>query len=281
MTSSARRAYRQVGMLAVAMAVLLGCAAEAGRPPVAAGPPDPAPPLRLLQMNLCNSGIAGCFTGRAVEEGAAVIRAEVPDVITLNEICGDDVAVLERALAEAAPGASTSSHFQPARDRGTGGPYPCRDGGQFGIGVVSQTSSAVASAGIHPAQDPLDPEERAWLCLDTGAGSALTACTTHLAYTDRSVAVAQCRYLFDDVVVELRARDGAGPTVVGADLNLGPGDDPDFLGCLPDGFTDVGDHGRQQVVASPELVAADFRQVDMRGTTDHPAMLVTLDPVTP
>lgn len=117
------------GVLTVALVVLAGCA------PGPAGPGAPRP-VRLLQMNLCNSGIAECFSGRSVTEAATVIRAQIPDVVTLNEVCSDDVSVLERVLAEAVPGATTSSRFQPARDRRTGRPYGCLDGGEFGIGVV-------------------------------------------------------------------------------------------------------------------------------------------------
>lgn len=229
--------------------------------------------MRLLQMNLCNSGIAGCFSGRSVAEAAAVIRTGTPDVVTLNEVCRDDVAELERALAEAA-GTTTSSRFQPARDRRTGRPYFCRDGGEFGIGVVSRTRSRTASSGIHPSQDPRDPEERSWLCLDTGAGDPVTVCTSHLAYTDRAIALAQCRYLFDVVIAGLRARDGAGPVVVGADLNLGP----DLRSCVSGNAVTGSDDGRQHVVTTSGLAATGSRSIDLRGSTDHPALLVTLAP---
>ena len=56
-------------------------------------------PWRVLQMNLCDSGIAGCYTGRSVAEATALIRAEKPDVVTVNEICRDDIAALSRALS--------------------------------------------------------------------------------------------------------------------------------------------------------------------------------------
>ncbi|MFG1869658.1 hypothetical protein [Micromonospora arborensis] len=51
--------------------------------------------LRVLQMNLCNSGRAGCYTGRSLTRAAEVISAEAPDLVTLNEICQDDVTALE------------------------------------------------------------------------------------------------------------------------------------------------------------------------------------------
>lgn len=280
--------------LVLLLALVAGCASTSAAPaapvPVAApaempaapsqssdarpsaAPPPPA--VRLLQLNLCSSGIAACYTGRSTAEAAAVLRAEAPDLVTLNEVCGDDVEVLERALAEALPGAAVTSAFQPARDATTGEPYRCRNGEQYGNGLLSRWA-ATAESGIHPAQDPADPEQRSWLCLDV-ASPALSACTTHLAYTRRDVAVAQCRYLFDEVVAPRRER---APVVVGGDLNLGPADAPDLRSCFPAGSTAVDDGGGPQVVvAAPGLAVAGSGTIDLRGATDHPGLLVTLSP---
>ena len=245
-------------------------------------PAAPAAPLRVLQLNLCSSGIAGCYTGRSTDQAAAVVRAEAPDLVTLNEVCQDDVADLERALADAVPDATVVSAFQPARNGRNGEPYRCRNGRQYGIGLVSRWPSvpgAAASGGIYPAQDREDPEERAWLCLDAAAAPPVAVCTTHLAYTKREVAAAQCRYLFETVIAEIRARDrAAAPVVLGADLNLGSGDSPDLKACLPPNSALVDDGGPQHVVATPEYVVDDHRTIDLRGTTDHPGLLVTLAP---
>src|SRR4051794_11559546 len=184
-------------VLAAGLAGVTGCGAAApaaGAPaPASVAAPGPATPVRVLQMNLCNSGIAGCYTGRAVAEGAAVIRAEVPDLVTLNEVCAGDVPQLERALAEVTPGGGVVSAFQAARNGRTGDAYRCRNGQAYGIGLVSRWPSApgqAATGGIYLAQDPDDPEQRAWLCLPVapGSGSRATVCTTHLAYTSRPVA---------------------------------------------------------------------------------------------
>ena len=285
--------------LAALIVIVIGCAPATGTTaPEAAGPttagaaaePDPAPadrtptPVRVLQLNLCSSGIAGCYTGRSTERAVAVVRAEAPDVVTLNEVCEDDVTAVERALDAAVsdgsgPGGSVVSAFQPARDGRTGEPYRCRNGRQYGVGLVSRwpsTPGSAAEGGIYPAQDRDDPEERAWLCLDAAAPAPVTVCTTHLAYTKREVAGAQCRYLFDTVIGDRRARDGAAPAVLGADLNLGSGADPDLKACLPAGSALVDDGGQQHVVATPEYVVGGHRTVDLRGTTDHPGLLVTL-----
>jgi endonuclease/exonuclease/phosphatase family metal-dependent hydrolase len=237
--------------------------------------------VRVLQLNLCNSGIAGCYTGRSTAAAAAAIRAQVPDVVTLNEVCDDDMPALERALAGAVPGGAAVSRFQAARNGRTGEPYRCRNGRQYGIGIVSRWPSvpgSVAGGGIYPAQDLDDPEERAWLCVDAAASPAVAVCTTHLAYTKREVAGAQCRYLFGTVIAGMRARDGAAPVVLGGDLNLGSGDSPDLQACLPPGSALVDDGGPQHVVGTPEFVVDTFETIDLRGTTDHPGLLVTLGP---
>jgi endonuclease/exonuclease/phosphatase family metal-dependent hydrolase len=240
-----------------------------------AGTAANAAPVRVLQLNLCNSGIAGCYTGRSVAEAAAVIQAEEPDLVTLNEVCRDDV----RALEEAMPGGATSA-FQAARDRQSGAGYRCRNGQEYGIGVVSRWPSVGGSAvdaGIYPDQVVADPEERAWLCVDVAAGPAVTACTTHLVDSSRPVAGAQCRYLFGTVVARLHARVGEAPVVLGGDLNLTSGADPELAACLPDGASFVDDGGAQHVVATAGLTVRTSRKIDMHGTTDHPGLLVTLD----
>ena len=270
------------------VACLVGCTAmttgsnAVGPPP---GPPHPAGVhtglVRVLQLNLCSSGIAGCYTGRSTAEAAAVIRAEAPDLVTLNEVCQDDVATLERALADVVPGGVVASAFRAARDGRTGEAYRCRNGQQYGIGLVSRwplVPGSSAGGGIYPAQDRDDPEERAWLCLDVAATPAVAVCTTHLAYTKREVTIAQCRYLFGTVIAGLRARDGAASLVLGGDLNLGSGDSADLRSCLPAGSATADDGGQQHVVVTPEFVVDSARTIDLRGATDHPALLVTLAP---
>ncbi|MHA6783403.1 endonuclease/exonuclease/phosphatase family protein [Pseudonocardia saturnea] len=271
----ADRSHRLLRAVATGLLVtcLVGCA------PVAAPGPGDGAAVRVLQLNLCSSGIAGCHTGRSTAEAADVIRAEVPDLVTLNEVCEDDVSALRLALADVVPDGAVTSAFQAARDARTGDAYLCRNGRPYGIGIVSRWPSVPGSSpagGIYPAQDGNDPEQRAWLCLDVAAVPAVAVCTTHLAYTTREIAGAQCRYLFGTVIAQRRARDGAAPHVLGGDLNLGSGDSPDLASCLPPGSALADDGGQQHVVTTPEFLIDSARTVDLRGTTDHPGLLVTL-----
>jgi endonuclease/exonuclease/phosphatase family metal-dependent hydrolase len=173
-----------------------------------------------------------------------------------------------------------ASAFQSARDRRTGDAYRCRNGQQYGIGLISRWPSVPgvsAEGGIYPTQDSEDPEERAWLCLNVAATPAMTVCTTHLAYTKRAVAAAQCRYLFGTVIAQTTERDAAAPMLLGGDLNLGSGS-PELRSCIPAGSALADDGGEQHVVATPGFALTNVQLIDLRGSTDHPGLLVTLTP---
>lgn len=228
------------------------------------------PTLRVLQMNLCNSGIAGCYTGRSVARAAAIIASVRPDLVTLNEVCRDDVSALDRALAESA-GAGTSA-FRPALDRGSHDAVHCRNGQEFGIGLVARgTGSATSYGGSYPMQDSSDVENRVWLCVRADA----YFCTTHLDSVGRLVAYQQCRFLLHTAIPGLVAKHGPDGVVVGGDLNLVTGRSPDPRSCFPAGDAHADDGARQHVVASGFRVVS-ARTIDMQGTTDHPGLLVDL-----
>ncbi|MEO7262745.1 MAG: endonuclease/exonuclease/phosphatase family protein [Jatrophihabitantaceae bacterium] len=236
------------------------------------------PSLRTLQLNLCGSGIARCYTGRSVGVAADVIRAERPDIVTLNEVCRDDVSVLERAMPNTHRDGVVASAFEAVGDRRSDAAVRCRNGQPYGIGLLARVGSATSEhrtfTGVYPFQDANDTEDRVWLCLH--AGAAFYACTTHLASTSAAVALRQCRYLLDTAIPAMRARGGQGRLVLGADLNLRSGGSSDVRSCLPPGYRHADDGARQHVVASAEFTVSSRTSITMRGTTDHPGLLVDL-----
>lgn len=265
---------RVVACCCLAGIVVLVSTAAAPRPGSAPAPGllIAATVVRVLQMNLCGSGLAGCYTGRAVDEAAAVIRRTGPDLVTLNEVCGDDVGTLARAMGDGVHGDAVTAAFQPAHDRRTGGPYRCRNGRPYGIGLLGRHWPATGRApvpqgAIYPVQDLSRDEERAWLCVDVGA---FTACTTHLVDRNPVVARDQCRHLLDAIVPR------SGPVVVAGDLNL-RGNSPEMRSCVPPGDHRADDGGVQDVVATPDFRVTAWQRLDLRGTTDHPGLLVTLE----
>ena len=229
--------------------------------------------LLVLQLNLCNSGIAHCYTGHSVARAAAVIRGVGPNLVTLNEVCREDVSHLEQVLAEGARDGDVVSAFQPAGNRRTAAAFQCRNRQSYGIGLLARFASLKDGysihAGIYPTQDTSDPEERAWLCLDT---SDLVACATHLASTKPNVALAQCRYLFDTAIPALPQRSRDKPTVLGADLNLKPHRIPDVRSCVPSGYVQTYDGGTQYIIGSRDLRVSSATTIGMNMTTDHPGL---------
>src|SRR3954453_6143880 len=85
-------------LAAVGCALVLALTTSAGPP--AAVPPPAGSTYTLMQMNLCLSGLAGCY-GKAdypavVKEAGARIRDARPDAVTFNEACRSDVARIAR-----------------------------------------------------------------------------------------------------------------------------------------------------------------------------------------
>jgi hypothetical protein len=233
-----------------------------------------APGVSVLQLNLCDSGYASCYAGgRSVPEAGGVIGARRPDTVTLNEVCAADVHALSRAMMAAWPGEQVFWAFQPAYDRDRRGSYLCRDGDEYGIGLLGHApargwAGLHARGGIYPMQYAGSSEERAWLCARTRRGP--TACTTHLSANSAAVALAQCRFLLGTVVPAFR--DGTrAPVVVGADLNLGT---VEAAGCRPAGWTGADDGEVQHVLASGLRLGPTERSGLVH--TDHPAWQVSL-----
>jgi hypothetical protein len=251
--------------LICAAASLVGLAGLAGS--AAAAPQQ----VRVLQLNLCNSGRAGCYTGRSVAQAAVVIRATAPDVVTLNEICENDVADLALTLAEARPGGTIATGFQAAHNDLADEPVRCNNGRDFGIGLLVHVrqprGNPLREGGIYPMQFARD-EYRAWLCLRPSAEFA--ACTTHLPDGAATTALAECVYLFGTLIPAM----GARTAVVGADLNLGADDARE---CHPPGYVLVADRIVQYVLATADLRLDAVRIIDMRGATDHPGLLAVFE----
>src|SRR3954453_13376634 len=96
------RAAAVLSVVVVSVGWLAGCAAgrAAGNPSSMSRPTlgSGETAVRVLQMNLCNSGRADCYSGgRAVSMAATLISHDRPDMVSVNEACRDDVGVLKRA----------------------------------------------------------------------------------------------------------------------------------------------------------------------------------------
>lgn len=239
-------------------------------------PAAPVPGFVLLQMNLCNSGMAihSCYSfGRAVDEAVRKIHRYPPELVTLQEVCQDDLFApgggwgkLAQAMADLYGSDRISVEFMPALDRRTGDGYRCVDGALFGVAMMYHDNGLDQHAGWYRSQDGSD-EERAWVCT-TVIALRLTGCTTHLA-TDPEVALRQCHEL-----VSILAAPWVLPEVIVAgDFNLrsSPGAVPSALRCEPAGYRDRSDGSLQQVFYTRTVRWLRGRSEAMRWT-DHPLL---------
>jgi endonuclease/exonuclease/phosphatase family metal-dependent hydrolase len=166
----------------------------------------------LMQMNLCLSGLAGCYGKAAypavVEEAVARIRDVGPDAVTFNETCRSDVARIARR---------TGYHLRFTRIIYRGERLRCvRPGGRGLFGDAVLTEAAIESTDSRDFEAQAGLERRRWLCVTTRVD--VDVCTAHLN-TRSPIEVAgndaQCVEL-----AALLARRAAARTVIfGGDVN--------------------------------------------------------------
>lgn len=237
-----------------------------------------------LQLNLCNSGVPGvrCYSqGRSIIEGADLIRRLRPNLVTLNEICANDLpAHLVPALTQAWPGDAVYHLFVPATRRDTGTPVKCNNGQDYGNAVLGRVPAASyrgvnAWSGRYASQDGGN-EQRTFACA-YAVGDHL-GCATHLSASSEPVALAQCRALLFDVVPNIRSVEGvSGKTIVGGDFNLeyDTSDPENAQNCVPAGHVRKGDGDVQHVVFSNDNAFVSTAKYGMTHT-DHDGFLVRL-----
>jgi len=245
--------------------VLTGCSRSSGTAAAAAVPPPGGSTYALMQMNLCLSGLGGCYAKveypAGVDEAVARIREEHPDAVTFNEACGGDVALIARR---------TGYHLRFSKVIYYGKPLPCiRPGGRGLFGDAVLTKAAIESTDSQAFEAQAGPERRLWLCVSTRVG--VDVCTAHLASPETDEVAAN-----DPQCAELRAllvRRAATRTVIfGGDVNRLPS-------CAPHGFwtrTDSSAHqdpGSQHVYGTGALRSPSARVLPATHT-DHDVLLV-------
>jgi endonuclease/exonuclease/phosphatase family metal-dependent hydrolase len=231
--------------------------------------------VEVLQLNLCNSGMAflSCYSfGRAVDEAVEKIHRFRPDLFTAQEVCrsdlysGDGWGKLAGAMAAVHDDDDIVVDFVPAWDRDTNDVYRCVNGEPFGLALIHHGNGRDVRHGLYSSQDRSD-ELRAWTCATIIKGR-LTGCTTHLSI-HRDVAMRQCRELMS----QLASAWVLPKVIVAGDLNLSsdPAAPTSVDKCTSATFDRRGDGAVQQV-----LFTRDIEWV--RGTheamqwTDHPLL---------
>jgi endonuclease/exonuclease/phosphatase family metal-dependent hydrolase len=198
--------------LALAIALSVGVvpapAAPLSRP---ARQPDDV--YRVLQMNLCLSGTAGCYARTAypsvVDEAAEQILNHDAQAVTLNEACSGDAADLARRTGYQMRFTAVLFH---------GASLPCVEPGRRGVfGLAVLTKSPINAWHGQAFATQAGAEERRWICVTSDR--PVTVCTAHLGTRGS----AEERRANDGECAELQgvlARyDKIATTVFGGDLN--------------------------------------------------------------
>lgn len=258
-------------MLVVAAVTVLTVSLTSSVAAVPAG----ARPLELLQMNLCNSGAStSCYSfGRAVTSAVEMIHRYRPQVVTVQEICRDDLysphgwGKLAQAMADLY-GESVQVDFTPTRVRITGAEYHgCKNGQLYGIGILHEGTAQDVHRGWYATQSR-GGEVRAWTC-STVVRGRLTVCTTHLTI-NRDVAARQC----DELMATLASATWLTPDViVSGDLNLQMEQGQhDVRRCVPPADHRHDDGSVQQVFSTSGVHWIGGRHEPLPGT-DHPLLI--------
>ena len=260
--SEARGALLLAALGCALVLVLTGCGGSSG---ASGGQPRAPSTFTLMQMNLCLSGLAGCYRKAAypavVEEAVARIREARPDAVTVNEGCRRDVGRIARR---------TGYHLRFSRLIYLGRPLRCvrpRGRGRFGDAVLSR--AAIERTDNRDFAKQAGPERRRWLCVTTRAD--VDVCTAHLN-TRSSVEVAGNEAQCAELAALLARRAAARTVVFGGDVNRRGS-------CAPDGvWTRTDDSagqapGLQHVYGSGALGSPSVEVLPARHS-DHDVLVV-------
>jgi len=218
-----------------------------------------------MQMNLCLSGLAGCYGKAAypavVVEAVTRIREAHPDAVTFNEACRSDVALIARR---------TGYHLRFSSVMYRGKPLHCvQPGGRGRFGDAVLTEAAIESADTRVFRAQAGIERRRWLCVITRL--ALDVCTAHLN-TRTTVEVAGNDAQCAELAALLARRATARTVLFGGDVNRRGSCAPRGLWTRTDASAEQAP-GLQHVYGSRALGSRSAEVVPARHT-DHDVLLV-------
>jgi endonuclease/exonuclease/phosphatase family metal-dependent hydrolase len=219
----------------------------------------------LMQMNLCLSGLAGCY-GKTeypavVEEAVTRIREAHPDAVTLNEACRSDIARIARR---------TGYRMRFSRVIYGGERLRCvRPGGRglFGSGLL--TEAAIESTVTRDFEAQAGLERRRWLCVTTRVD--VDVCTAHLN-TRSPIEVAGNDAQCVDLAALLARRASARTVIFGGDVNR-------RHSCAPAGLWTRTDRSAEQApglqhVYGSRALRSPSAEVVPAEHSDHDVLLV-------
>lgn len=228
---------------------------------------SPGQRYALMQMNLCLSGIAGCYETAdypaVVREALTRIRSARPDAVTFNEACRGDAERIARR---------SGYHLRFTRVVYLGVPLQCSTpGGRglFGDAVLTRAPVARADGGAFDAQSGV--EQRRWLCVTPQVGPDV--CTAHLSTRTNATAAATNDAQCAEVTRLLARRAAVGSVVFGGDMNRRRSCAPHGVWTRTDGASDQVP-GLQHVYGSGPGLRGPSAVVVPAAHSDHAVLLV-------
>ncbi|MFC7724259.1 phosphatidylinositol-specific phospholipase C/glycerophosphodiester phosphodiesterase family protein [Nocardioides sp. GCM10028917] len=225
----------------------------------ASGHPGAGAPYTMLQMNLCLSGVAGCYGRTAypavVDEAVATILDQDAEAVSLNEACSGDAAEIARRAGY---------HVRFAAVIYRGAELPCvkpEGRGVFGNAVLTKERIVSSQDAAFAAQSGV--EERRWICATTAR--RVTACSSHLSTRGSLEAQAANDAQCAELAALLSSYEGA--VLFGGDVNRQES-------CAPDGWWTLTDATAAQApgiqhVYGNDRVATPTGTVVPAVRTDH------------
>lgn len=222
---------------------------------IAAGTAVAAPPFAqaatnysVLQINMCNSGYAGCYSGRAQSQTIALIKSRAPYAVTLNEACSNDVSAIASQL-------NYRGQFTQS------GTQKCKNGYAYGNAVLFKPGVTARSVVRHTYTAQNSTVEKRTLSCATGA---FRVCVTHLATsgTARTSQAAQMMSI-------MASYNSGGVAILGGDWNMRYGGSPNAQTYVPSGMYRKGDGALQHFIASNGFRFSSTRVMSLTWT-DHP-----------
>jgi endonuclease/exonuclease/phosphatase family metal-dependent hydrolase len=226
---------------------------------------SPAGSYTLMQMNLCLSGLAGCYGKVAypavVQEAVARVRQARPDAVTFNEACRGDLVRIARR---------TGYHLRFSRVIYRGERLRCvRPGGRGLFGDAVLTEAAIERTDSQDFEAQAGIERRRWLCVTTRID--VDVCTAHLN-TRSTIEVAGNDAQCVEVAALLARRAAARTVIFGGDVNR-------RRSCAPTGVWTRTDRSAEQAaglqhVYGSRALQSPSAQIVPATHTDHDVLLV-------
>jgi endonuclease/exonuclease/phosphatase family metal-dependent hydrolase len=224
-------------------------------------------PYSLMQMNLCLSGLAGCYGDteypKVVDEAVAQIQANEPNAVTLNEACSGDA----ESIA-----ARTGYHIRFATVIYNGAPLPCVNPGGRGVfGNAVLTKEQITDSTDQAFLAQAGREERRWLCVTTARD--LVVCGADLSTRGSEQARAANDGQCAELTRILASRSEIAATVFAGDVNRQGT-------CAPEGMWTLTDAGAEQApgIQHGYGTAEDFRgphtEIEPAKYTDHDFLVI-------